>query len=55
MPAAEAGLFIIDFFFRPFAKIYEKMPMVMLLLCLVIYGVVAYLVVKSTFLADQHH
>jgi hypothetical protein len=54
MPAASAGLFIIDFIARPFAKIFEKMPFVALLLCLMLYGVVAYFIVKSTFLADQH-
>ncbi len=55
MPAAAAGLFVIDFIFRPFAKIYEKWPLVMLLMCLILYGFVAYAVLKSTFLADSHH
>jgi hypothetical protein len=54
MPAATAGLFIIDFFLRPFAKICEKSPWVMLIVCLIVYGFVAYVVLKSTFLADQH-
>ncbi len=55
MPAATAGLFLIDFVFRPFAKIYEKMPIVSLLLCLVLYGFVAYFVLKSAFMSDQHN
>jgi hypothetical protein len=55
MPTAAAGLFLVDFVIRPFFKIYEKMPLVMLLLCLVLYGIVAYFVLKSAFLADQHH
>ncbi|HEY9685124.1 MAG TPA: hypothetical protein V6C97_16570 [Oculatellaceae cyanobacterium] len=54
MPGASAGLFLIDFIFKPFAKIYEKMPIVSLLLCLVLYGFVAYIVLKSAFLSDQH-
>lgn len=54
MPGASAGLFIIDYIFKPFAKIFEKMPIVALLMCLALYGVVAYFVVKTTFLADQH-
>src|SRR5271170_412777 len=55
MPTAAAGLFLVDFVIRPFFKIYEKMPLVMLLVCLVLYGIVAYFVLKSAFLADQQH
>jgi len=53
MPSAAAGLFFVDFIFRPFAKIYEKMPFVMLLMTLVLYGVVGYIVLKSVYLSDQ--
>ncbi|HEY9732443.1 MAG TPA: hypothetical protein V6C89_11055 [Drouetiella sp.] len=54
MPAAAAGLFIIDFVFRPFAKILEKWPMVMLLLVLLLYTIIGYIVVKSVyFMPDQ--
>ncbi len=49
MPAAAAGLFIIDFVFRPFAKIFEKWPMVMLLLVIVLYAIIGYIVVKSVY------
>ena len=45
---------MVDFVFRPFAKIYEKMPIVMLLACLVLYGIVGYFVLKSVYFADQH-
>jgi len=54
MPTAAAGLFVIDFLVRPFFKIYEKMPIVMLLVTLLLYGIVGYIVLKSVYLADQH-
>lgn len=53
MPAAAAGLFIIDFVFRPFAKILEKWPMVMLLLTLLLYSIIGYIVVKSVYFAHD--
>jgi hypothetical protein len=53
MPAAAAGLFIIDFIFRPFAKIFEKMPLVMLLLVLILYGIIGYIVVKSVYFSPD--
>jgi hypothetical protein len=55
MPAATAGLFLIDFVFRPFAKICEKMPIVSLLMCLVLYAFIAYVVIKSAYMSDQHN
>ncbi len=54
MPSAAAGLFVIDFIFRPFAKIFEKSPIVMLLMTLVLYGIVGYIVLKSVYLADHN-
>ncbi len=54
MPSAAAGLFVVDFIVRPFAKIAEKMPIVMLLLVLILYGIIAYFVLKSAYLVDQH-
>ncbi|HEY9678847.1 MAG TPA: hypothetical protein V6C76_12625 [Drouetiella sp.] len=55
MPAAAAGLFIIDFVFRPFAKILEKWPMVMIGLVLLLYIIIGYIVLKSVYYgaADQ--
>jgi len=53
MPGTAVGLFFIDFVFRPFAKIYEKMPLVMLLFVMVLYSVIGYIVVKSAYMADQ--
>ena len=55
MPGTAVGLFVIDFLVRPFAKIYEKMPIVMLLLCLILYAIIGYFVLKSAWLADQHN
>jgi hypothetical protein len=54
MPGTAVGLFVIDFVARPVAKIYEKMPIVMLLAVLFLYGVIAYFVLKSAFLASEH-
>jgi len=53
MPGTAVGLFIIDFVIRPFAKIGEKMPFVMIGFILVLYLVVGYIVVKSVYFADQ--
>ncbi len=53
MPGTAVGLFLVDFIFRPVAKIYEKMPIVALLLCLLLYAIVGYIVVKSVYFADQ--
>lgn len=53
MPGTAVGLFLIDFIFRPFAKIYEKMPLVMLLMLLCLYSIIGYIVIKSAYLADQ--
>ncbi len=49
------GLFIIDFVARPFAKIFEKMPMLMFLIMVLLYGYIAYLVLKSAWKAEQNH
>jgi len=53
MPGTAVGLFVIDFLVRPFAKIGEKMPIVMIGFILVLYALVAYAVVKSVYFADQ--
>ena len=55
MPGTALGLFLIDFIVRPFARIYEKWPLAMLLVCLIIYGIIGYIVVKSVYFADEHH
>ena len=53
--SAAANIFIIDFVFRTFAKIYEKMPYFMLSIVLVMYGIVAYMVIKSAYLSDHDY
>jgi hypothetical protein len=55
MPGTGVGLFVIDFLIRPFAKIWEKMPTVMLVLCIILYAIIGYAVLKSAWLADQHN
>jgi len=54
MFAASADIFLIDFIFRPFAKIYEKMPLVMLLIVIILYCLIGYTVLKSAYLAHEH-
>lgn len=49
MPGTAVGLVLIDFVFRPFAKIFEKMPIIMLLGLIVLYAAIAYVVFKSAF------
>jgi hypothetical protein len=53
MPGTAVGLFIVDFVVRPFVKIFEKMPILMLLMLLILYGAVAYIVLKSAFAAES--
>lgn len=55
MPSASAELFLVDYLIRPFGKIYEKMPLVMLFLCLILYGVVAYIVLRSAFMSEHQY
>lgn len=58
MPGTAVGLFLIDFVARPFAKIFEKMPIIMILIMFVLYGYIAYIVMKSAWNGehrfDQH-
>lgn len=55
MPGTAVGLFLIDFVARPFAKIFEKMPIIMFLVMLVLYGYIAYIVYKSAFHPEKHY
>ncbi len=55
MPGTALGLFLIDFLVKPFARIYEKWPIAMLLVCLIIYGIIGYIVVKSVYLTDERY
>ncbi|MBX9668989.1 MAG: hypothetical protein K2X93_15300 [Candidatus Obscuribacterales bacterium] len=53
MPGTAVGLFIIDFVIRPFARVFEKWPVTMLVLLLVLYTIVGYIVVRSAYMPDQ--
>jgi len=56
MPGTGVGLIFIDFIVRPFAKIFEKMPFVMIGLLLLLYGFIAFMVFKSAYMIDdQQH
>lgn len=49
MPGAGVGLFLIDFILRPFARIYQKMPMITFVIVCLLYGIIAYVVWRSAF------
>ncbi len=53
MPGTALGIFLIDFVVRPFARIYEKWPLTIFVILLVVYVIVGYLVVKSAYQSDQ--
>jgi hypothetical protein len=55
MPGTAVGLFMIDFVFRPVAKVFEKMPLVMLLFLMILYGAIGYAVLKSAYMSDNHY
>jgi hypothetical protein len=53
VPGTAVGLIFIDFIVRPFAKIFEKMPLLMLVLLVGLYAVIAYVVLKSAYQSDD--
>jgi len=53
VPGTAVGLIFIDFIVRPFAKIFEKMPLLMLVLLVALYAIIAYVVLKSAYQADD--
>ena len=55
MPAAAADIFFVDFLCRPFVKIVEKMPLIMLLILFLLYGVISYFLLRSAYMADHQH
>ncbi|HMY55195.1 MAG TPA: hypothetical protein PLC15_22405 [Candidatus Obscuribacter sp.] len=55
MPGTAVGLFLIDFIVRPFARIYQKMPMVTFAILCVLYGIIAYVVWRSAFKETEHN
>lgn len=54
MPGTAVGLFLIDFIARPFARIFEKMPMIMFGVLLCLYAYIGYLVLKSAWQPEKH-
>ncbi len=54
MLSASADIFIIDYIVKPFAKTYEKMPLVMLLIIIILYSLIGYFVLRSAYVADEH-
>lgn len=55
MPGTALGLFLVDFIVRPFARIFEKWPLCMLLFCVIVYGIIGYIVIKSVYLTDERY
>ena len=55
MPGTAVGLFFIDFFFRPIVKIVEKMPFLMIIALILLYAAIAYVVLRSAYMVDEHH
>ena len=55
MPGTAVGLFLIDFVARPFAKIFEKMPIIMFLILFVLYAYIGYIVLRSAWQTEQHN
>ncbi|HEY9777840.1 MAG TPA: hypothetical protein V6C81_29030 [Planktothrix sp.] len=55
MFTASSGIYFIDTFLKPFAKIYEKNPLIMLLIVLVLYSIIGYVVLKSAYLSENSH
>ncbi len=53
MPGTAVGLIFIDFIIRPFAKIFEKMPVLMIGMLVIFYGIIAYIVLRSAYLVDR--
>ena len=53
MYSGSAGLFVLDYLCRPFAKILEKMPLLMVVILFCIYAPIAYQLLRSAYLADQ--
>ena len=53
MPGTGINIFVIDVLIRPFAKILEKMPFLVIFILFVVYGFVAYTVIKSAYLSQN--
>ncbi len=52
---ASTGILLLDIIFRPFLKFGMKFPIIGIVLLMAIYGYIAYLVLKSTYLAENNY
>jgi hypothetical protein len=48
VPGTAVGIFLVDFILRPFARVLEKWSIESLVLLMIVYGIVGYVVVRST-------
>lgn len=53
MPGVGIDLFVVDFVFRPFAKIFEKMPAIIFFLLVILYSIIAYIVIRSAYFGND--
>ncbi len=53
MFTASSGIFLIDTLLKPFAKIFEKNPILALVTVVVMYSIVAYMVFKSAWQSEH--
>lgn len=53
MPGTGVGLIVVDFVFRPFAKIIEKMPVFCIFCLIVLYAAIAYVVLRSAYKVED--
>lgn len=49
---ASTGIVLLDIVFRPFLKFGMKFPMVGIILLMALYGYIAYIVLKSSYMAE---
>jgi hypothetical protein len=54
MPGVTSGIFLIDVFCKPAVKQLLQHPLVVLTIVCLMYGYVAYRVVKAAYLADNN-
>ncbi len=53
--SAATDIIFIDRCITPFAKIFEKMPIVMMLILFLLYGTIAYFLLRSAYMTDHQH
>ena len=53
--SAATGILFLDFIIRPFFKVAMKFPIIGLLILFAFYGLIAYVTLRSAYLADNHN